>query len=208
MPPCRLTGVRMSSFTALHRCARLSSCAWLLESRAAHARGAVTKRAGLVRRLGQSPMHAPCACTRSRLWLALSGCSGGLQILCGGVAVADGKAEVDAVGAPAEVPLPAAVWVPGQTQQAHRHLLLLLGGSSHHHPSVCAPLQLLGAFKFVEGGRNLEFLDSTQNQFVGGFSKWPDSDPDPMHAYMGIAGMSLMGVEDLLPLHPALNLSQ
>ncbi|KAM7285872.1 geranylgeranyl transferase type-1 subunit beta [Ixodes scapularis] len=73
---------------------------------------------------------------------------------------------------------------------------------------VGAALELLGAFKFVESGRNLEFLDSTQDQFVGGFSKWPDSDPDPMHTYMGIAGMSLMGVEDLLPLHPALNLSQ
>uniref|UniRef100_A0A090X8I3 Protein geranylgeranyltransferase type i beta subunit n=1 Tax=Ixodes ricinus TaxID=34613 RepID=A0A090X8I3_IXORI len=67
---------------------------------------------------------------------------------------------------------------------------------------VGAALELLGVLKSVEGVRNLEFPDSTQDQFVRGFSKWPDSDPDPMHAYMGIAGMSLMGVEDLLPLPP------
>lgn len=73
---------------------------------------------------------------------------------------------------------------------------------------VAAALELLGALKFVDRERNLEFLDSTQDRVTGGFSKWPDSDPDPMHAYMGIAGMSLMGVEDLRPLHPALNMSR
>lgn len=31
---------------------------------------------------------------------------------------------------------------------------------------------------------------------------------DPMHAYMGVAGMSLMGLEDLEPLQPALNISK
>lgn len=73
---------------------------------------------------------------------------------------------------------------------------------------VGASLELLGAFQFVDQGRNLEFLDSTQDPVTGGFSKWPDSDPDPMHAYMGVAGMSLMGLEDLEPLQPALNISK
>ncbi|KAH9369926.1 hypothetical protein HPB48_001803 [Haemaphysalis longicornis] len=31
---------------------------------------------------------------------------------------------------------------------------------------------------------------------------------DPMHAYMGIAGLSLMGAEKVAPLQPALNVSQ
>ncbi|KAL3226323.1 hypothetical protein MRX96_004422 [Rhipicephalus microplus] len=73
---------------------------------------------------------------------------------------------------------------------------------------VGAALKLLGAFKFVNHEKNLEFLYSTQDPITGGFSKWPDSDPDPMHAYMGIASLSLMGVEKVAPLEPALNISQ
>lgn len=73
---------------------------------------------------------------------------------------------------------------------------------------VGAALELLGAFKFVNHKENLEFLYSTQDPITGGFSKWPDSDPDPMHAYMGIASLSLMGAEKVAPLEPALNISQ
>nr|XP_050044763.1 geranylgeranyl transferase type-1 subunit beta-like [Dermacentor andersoni] len=73
---------------------------------------------------------------------------------------------------------------------------------------VGAALKLLGAFQFVNQKENLEFLYSTQDAITGGFSKWPDSDPDPMHAYMGIASLSLMGAEKVAPLEPGLNISQ
>ncbi|CAN8005327.1 unnamed protein product [Ixodes hexagonus] len=46
---------------------------------------------------------------------------------------------------------------------------------------VGAALELLGAFEFVDCRRNLEFLDTTQAPFTGGFSKWPDSDPGMRH---------------------------
>lgn len=71
-----------------------------------------------------------------------------------------------------------------------------------------AALKMLGMYQFVNGEKNLEFLESTQDEVTGGFGKWPDSEPDPMHAYMGVAGMSLMGVEGVAPLEPALNMSQ
>ncbi|XP_064474603.1 geranylgeranyl transferase type-1 subunit beta-like [Ornithodoros turicata] len=73
---------------------------------------------------------------------------------------------------------------------------------------VGAALQLLGAYQFVQKEKNFEFLESTQDVITGGFSKWPDSDPDPMHSYLGLAGLSLMGVEGVAPLEPALNVSQ
>lgn len=73
---------------------------------------------------------------------------------------------------------------------------------------VGAALELLGAFQFIDYKENSEFLRSTQDEITGGFSKWPGSDPDPMHAYMGIAGLSLMGAEKVAPLQPALNVSQ
>lgn len=73
---------------------------------------------------------------------------------------------------------------------------------------VGGALKLLGAFQFVDHKENYEFLQSTQDGITGGFCKWPDSDPDPMHAYMGIASLSLMGMEKLAPLQPALNISR
>ena len=36
---------------------------------------------------------------------------------------------------------------------------------------------MLDAFKFVEYGANHSFLMDTQDQIVGGFSKWPDHTP-------------------------------
>lgn len=32
--------------------------------------------------------------------------------------------------------------------------------------------------------------------------------PDALHAYLGLCGLSLMGEEGILPIHPALNVSQ
>jgi len=38
-------------------------------------------------------------------------------------------------------------------------------------------LQMLDAFKFVDCAANHLFLMDTQDQIVGGFSKWPDHTP-------------------------------
>lgn len=53
------------------------------------------------------------------------------------------------------------------------------------------------------------FVFSTQDPIVGGLSKWPDQSPDPLHTYLGLAGLSLShSVEGLQPVHPALNISE
>ena len=40
---------------------------------------------------------------------------------------------------------------------------------------------------------NRSYVLETQDPIVGGFSKWPDSSPDPLHSYLGLGGLSLMG---------------
>ncbi|XP_045216275.2 geranylgeranyl transferase type-1 subunit beta-like [Mercenaria mercenaria] len=73
---------------------------------------------------------------------------------------------------------------------------------------VGATLQLLDSYNFVNCQCNRAFLMDTQQHITGGFSKWPSHNPDALHAYFGICGLSLMGEAGLQPMHAALNISQ
>ncbi|CAG8457378.1 10309_t:CDS:2 [Paraglomus occultum] len=68
-------------------------------------------------------------------------------------------------------------------------------------------LKILGAFDYIDKEANRLFLSTTQGR-QGGFSKWPDLIPDIMHAYMGIAGLSLMDEPGMSTLDCALNISR
>lgn len=48
---------------------------------------------------------------------------------------------------------------------------------------------------------------STQNDVIGGFSKWVESMSDPLHTYMGLAGLSLIGEDGLREVVPTLNVT-
>ena len=72
---------------------------------------------------------------------------------------------------------------------------------------VGGTLHLLGAYPMIDPAANQEFLLSTQNPLVGGFSKWPDVMSDILHTYFGLCGLSLMNLYDLQPISPALNIS-
>lgn len=72
---------------------------------------------------------------------------------------------------------------------------------------VGATLQLLDVFQYTNFEKNRNYILSTQDRLVGGFAKWPDSHPDPLHTYFGICGLSLMGEAGLQPVHAALNIS-
>uniref|UniRef100_A0A674BDR3 Protein geranylgeranyltransferase type I, beta subunit n=1 Tax=Salmo trutta TaxID=8032 RepID=A0A674BDR3_SALTR len=67
---------------------------------------------------------------------------------------------------------------------------------------------LLDVFQYTNFQKNRNYILSTQDRLVGGFAKWPDSHPDPLHAYFGICGLSLIGEANLRRVHPALNVSQ
>lgn len=45
--------------------------------------------------------------------------------------------------------------------------------------------QILGAFDMISYKPNRNHILSTQDRIVGGFSKWTDTIPDPLHTYLG-----------------------
>ncbi|XP_039291534.1 geranylgeranyl transferase type-1 subunit beta isoform X2 [Nilaparvata lugens] len=66
-------------------------------------------------------------------------------------------------------------------------------------------LDMLTSMDFVE---NRSFVMSTQHDVAGGFSKFVNTVPDPLHTYLGLSGLSLMGEKGLLQIHPALNITE
>lgn len=64
-------------------------------------------------------------------------------------------------------------------------IAILLGGNRNR---LCTPQPLR------------EFLISVQTPIIGGFSREEDVSPDPMHTYMSIMGLSLIGEPDLAPV--------
>ncbi|KAH9505085.1 Geranylgeranyl transferase type-1 subunit beta [Bulinus truncatus] len=73
---------------------------------------------------------------------------------------------------------------------------------------VGATLQMLDVLVLSDVTLNRSFVLSTQSPITGGFSKYPDHNPDPLHSYLGLCGLSLIGEPGLSPIFPALNLSQ
>ncbi|KAJ3073743.1 Geranylgeranyl transferase type-1 subunit beta [Podochytrium sp. JEL0797] len=71
---------------------------------------------------------------------------------------------------------------------------------------VGASLEILGAFQHTDAAANRKFLETTISD-RGGFSKHTDCNPDPLHSYMGLAGLSIAQEPGLLPLVPQLNIT-
>lgn len=72
---------------------------------------------------------------------------------------------------------------------------------------VGATLEMLKFFNVVNFAENRAYIMTTQDSLTGGFSKWEDLIPDPLHTYLGLCGLSLMGEEGLLKINPALNIT-
>lgn len=73
---------------------------------------------------------------------------------------------------------------------------------------VGASLKMLNTLKLTNYGSNRRYVYETQDTVVGGFSKWPDTCTDPMHTYLGLAGLSLIGERGLLKITPTLNITK
>ncbi|KAG6441552.1 hypothetical protein O3G_MSEX001911 [Manduca sexta] len=73
---------------------------------------------------------------------------------------------------------------------------------------VGASLKILDALQYSNYGSNRRYVYETQDSVVGGFSKWPDTCTDPMHTYLGLAGLSLIGENGLLEIEPTLNITK
>lgn len=72
---------------------------------------------------------------------------------------------------------------------------------------VGASLKMLDVYEFVNFEKNKEYLLMTQDNLLGGFAKWVDTRADPLHTYLGLAGLSLMKDEGLKEVFPALNIT-
>lgn len=73
---------------------------------------------------------------------------------------------------------------------------------------VGASLKMLDVLQFSNYGNNRRYVYETQDTVVGGFSKWPDTCTDPMHTYLGLAGLSLIGESGLIEIEPTLNITK
>lgn len=54
---------------------------------------------------------------------------------------------------------------------------------------------------------NINYIFETNHQTVGGFAKWPAISPDPLHTFMGLSALSLIGYDGIKSIHPALAIS-
>jgi geranylgeranyl transferase type-1 subunit beta len=86
-------------------------------------------------------------------------------------------------------------------------------GRPNKEPDTCysfwvgATLALIGGYGLSTPLGNREFNLKCQSR-MGGFSKYPSSGyPDVLHAYYGLAGMSLYGADGVMPLDCALGIS-
>ncbi|VVC96985.1 geranylgeranyl transferase type-1 subunit beta [Leptidea sinapis] len=73
---------------------------------------------------------------------------------------------------------------------------------------VGASLKILDALQLSNYDLNKSYVFETQDCVAGGFSKWPDTCTDPMHTYLGLAGLSLIGQTGLLEIVPTLNITK
>ncbi|XP_022900196.2 geranylgeranyl transferase type-1 subunit beta [Onthophagus taurus] len=72
---------------------------------------------------------------------------------------------------------------------------------------IGASLKILNAFDCVNFEENRTYILMTQEGLYGGFSKWVNTQSDPLHTYMGLAGLSLMKENGLNEVMPLLNIS-
>lgn len=76
---------------------------------------------------------------------------------------------------------------------------------------IGASLALLNGFTYVDQISLMQFVLATQDPIIGGFGKHEGVDPDGLHSYLGISGLSLISNDishlGLNPVEPSLNIS-
>jgi geranylgeranyl transferase type-1 subunit beta len=73
---------------------------------------------------------------------------------------------------------------------------------------IGSTLKILDALQYSNYKENVNYMFDTFNSITGGFSKWPDCTPDPLHTFMALCGLSLVEYPQLESIHPALIITQ
>ncbi|KAH3672724.1 hypothetical protein WICMUC_004130 [Wickerhamomyces mucosus] len=83
-----------------------------------------------------------------------------------------------------------------------------LNGRAGKLPDVCyswwvlSSLAIIGKLHWINFDKLREFILSSQDEITGGISDRPDNQVDVFHTIFGLAGLSLMGFENLAPVDP------
>jgi len=90
-------------------------------------------------------------------------------------------------------------------------------GRPNKQDDTCYTYWIGGALKLLSPTENfandqvlhcVKYVLSTQDSITGGLAKWPENQPDPMHTYLGLAGLSIASYSDLRPIDPELNITK
>lgn len=83
-----------------------------------------------------------------------------------------------------------------------------LNGRPGKLPDVCyswwvlSSLSIIGKLNWIDFDKLREFILGSQDEITGGISDRPDNQVDVFHTIFGIAGLSLMNFENLVPVDP------
>lgn len=69
---------------------------------------------------------------------------------------------------------------------------------------IGSTLKILDVLQYTSYKENINYVFETYHEFIGGFAKWPNCNPDPLHTFMGLCGLSLVNYPNLQPIHSAL----
>lgn len=72
---------------------------------------------------------------------------------------------------------------------------------------VGASLKILNAYNLIDTEKLKSFVLATQDNVTGGLAKWVSHYPDPLHTYLGLAGLSLMNYNGLNEVEPTINIT-
>lgn len=67
--------------------------------------------------------------------------------------------------------------------------------------------QLLGSLSLIDCDRNIDFVLGNQNPLSGGIGKVDSEHVDPLHTFLGLAGLSLVKYKGLNLINPMLTMS-
>ncbi|KPP59805.1 geranylgeranyl transferase type-2 subunit beta-like [Scleropages formosus] len=82
------------------------------------------------------------------------------------------------------------------------------GGGSASLPDVCyswwvlASLKIIGRIHWIDKNKLRSFILACQDEETGGFADRPGDMVDPFHTLFGVAGLSLLGEEQIKPVNP------
>ncbi|CAF95466.1 unnamed protein product, partial [Tetraodon nigroviridis] len=69
---------------------------------------------------------------------------------------------------------------------------------------VLASLKIIGKLHWIDKAKLRTFILACQDEETGGFADRPGDMVDPFHTLFGVAGLSLLGDEQIKPVNPVL----